>query len=421
MTGTPTLQDRESEIAVLNGCLADQEALDTVGLRPMDFTDSRHAAIYQAMLTIHEAGRTVDLVALNDQLKGKVEPSALARLDPVTASNVSYYAGKVLELSRRRQLLSILRAVKEDLLQARTFEQLVDGLEHRLTDLVVGNEGAIRKLGELLAPAIATLEKRYQLKGQTPGLSTGFRELDRVLTGFHPGNLIVIGARPSQGKTALALTMALDQALAGKPVGFFSAEMTGEQLVTRALAGIGRINSQSIATGLLREADFARLIDAGQKLFDVPLYIDDTAYIPLEQLRSRARKMRRMGIECLYVDYLTLIRYDLPKVPRFERVGEVTKTLKTLSKELAIPIVALSQVGRDAEDRMPTMADLRQSGEIEEDADVIIFLHRDRNQEEGRASRDRLTIVDIAKNRQGATETVELIFVPEYVRFESKA
>lgn len=418
-----TLQDKESELAVLNGVLADQEAMDELGLRPADFTDGRHALAFQAMTTIHEAGRTLDLLSLADQLRvdgANIESAFLAHLSPSTAANVVYYAGKVRELSTKRQLVGILRGVK-DALEAKTSEQIVDLLEGHLTDLVVGTGAAIKKLGDLLTPTIATLERRYLHKGEIPGLSTGFTELDRVLTGLHPGNLIVIGARPSQGKTALALTMALTQSMAGKTVGFFSAEMTGEQLVMRALAGIGRINSQSVATGLLREADFAKLIEAGQQLHEAPLLVDDTAYISLVQLRSRARKMRRMGIQCLYVDYLTLIRHGDAKTPRYERVGEVTKALKVLSRELSIPVVALSQVGREAENRLPTMADLRQSGEIEEDADVIIFLHRDKNQEDAGGGRDRLTVVDVAKNRHGATETVQLVFIPEFVRFESKA
>jgi len=417
-----TLQDKESELAVLNGVLAGQESLDELGLRAGDFTDHKYAAVFQAMLAVHEAGRTLDLLSLADQLRAQganVEGSVFAQLSPTQGANLTYYAGKVRELSTKRQLIAILRAVKEGL-DRTTSEEIIDLLEQRLTDLVVGETGAVKKLADLLGPAIATLEKRYLNKGEIPGLPTGFPELDRVLTGLHAGNLIVIGARPSQGKTALALTMALSQTTADKPVGFFSAEMTGEQLVMRALAGIGRINSQSVATGLLRPPDFARLMEASQRLYHLPLFVDDTAYISLAQLRSRARKMRRMGIQCLYVDYLTLIRYGDPKTPRWERVGEISKSLKLLSRELAIPVVALSQVGREAENRRPTMADLRQSGEIEEDADVIMFIHRDKDQPDD-SGRARLTLLDVAKNRHGATETLQLIFIPEYVRFESKA
>lgn len=417
------LQDRDAEAAVLNAMIADQECIDGIGLKAGDFTHSRNSALFTAIMKIHEAGRIVDQLAVFDQLKADgvtVDSVMIEQVAPVTAANVVYYANKVRGLSQKRQIIEMLRGVKDEI-DGKSAEEIIDGIEQRLTELTVGEEGSIRKVGDFLAPALDTIEKRFAGHGELPGLSTGFTELDHILTGFHPGNLIVIGARPSQGKTALALTMALHQALRGIPVGFFSCEMTGEQLVMRALAGIGRINSQSVSTGILKESDFAKLTEAGCKLRDAPLIVDETSYISLGQLRSRARKMRRMGIRCLYVDYLTLIRHGDSRTPRYERVGEISKSLKFLSRELQIPVVALSQVGREAEDRLPTMADLRQSGEIEEDADVIIFLHRDRDRDQGSSHRDRLTIVDVAKNRHGATDTVQLIFIPEYVRFESKA
>lgn len=417
------LQDREAEIAVLNAMIYDQECIDGLGLKAGDFTHSRNQALFTAIIKIHETGRTVDQAAVLDQLRTDrvtIDSGMMEQIFPVTAANVAYYAKKVRGLSQKRQIVEMLHGVKDDL-DGKSAEEIVDRIEQRLTELYVGEEGDVRKVGDFLEPALATIEKRYTGHGELPGLSTGFTELDHVLTGFHPGNLIVIGARPSQGKTALALTMALNQALQGIPVGFFSCEMTGEQLVMRALSGIGRINSQSVSTGILKQSDFSKLIDAGSKLHDAPLIVDETPYISLTQLRSRARKMRRMGVRCLYVDYLTLIRHGDSRTPRYERVGEISKSLKFLSRELQIPVVALSQVGREAENRLPTMADLRQSGEIEEDADVIIFLHRDR-EKDGQSSRnDRLTLVDVAKNRHGATETVQLIFIPEYVRFESKA
>jgi replicative DNA helicase len=415
------LQDPDSETAVLNGVLADQEALDEIGLVPEDFTDVTRSAIFRAMVTVHEAGRTVDIISVSDQLrvdKSPVQPSTVAHLSSVTAANIAYYAGKVRELSTKRRILAILRGVK-DQLEGNSAQDVIDSLDQKLTDLVVGHVTGITKIGSLLHSTLQTVENLYQHKGQIPGLSTGFPELDQVLAGLQAQDLIVIGARPSQGKTSLAFTMALNQACAGKPVGFFSAEMPAKRLVMRALSGLGRVNSQSVATGLLREADFARLMEAGGKLYNAPLYLDDTPNISLAQLRSRARKMRRLGVVCIYIDYLTLIRHGDNRTPRYERVGEITKSLKNLARELDIPIVALSQVGREAEGRLPTMADLRQSGEIEEDADVIIFIHRDRNSED--SGRDRLTIVDVAKDRNAATETIQLIFIPEYVRFESKA
>jgi replicative DNA helicase len=417
------LQDPDAELAVLNGVLADQEALDELDLRPEDFTDVKRIAMFRAMVTVHEAGRTLDIISLSDQLrvdKAPVTASEASHLSPVTAANIAYYASKVRELSTKRQILAIARSAKDGL-ESNTSEQVMDMIEQRLTDLAVGRTSTLKKPQELLGPAIHTLEQRYQLHGQIPGLSTGFSELDHVLTGLLPGSFYIIGARTSQGKTALALTMALNQAMSGKPVGFFSAEMTDQQLIIRALAGVGRVNTQSIATGLLRESDFSRLVDAGQKLYDVPLYIDDTPSISLTHLRSRARKMRRMGAQCIYVDYLTLIRHGDSKMPKHERVGEVSENLKELSRELNIPVVALSQVRRDAEGRMPNCSDLKESGDIEDDADVIIFLFRGQSDDNPSGGLDRLTLVNIAKNRHGATETIQLIFIPEYVRFESKA
>jgi replicative DNA helicase len=417
------LEDLDAEWSVINGIVADNASVDSLSLVVTDFAGSRNAMIFGAIRKIIDAGRKADTQAIAEQLRkdGKDDVAVdVFKLEPMTAANVGYYAKKVLDLSRKRRLVEVLRTVREGI-EKRDCEDLIGEIEKGLTDMSVATGHEIRTIGEILKPTVRIIEQRVSLNGGLPGISTGFPTLDRVTGGLQGGHYIVIGARPSTGKTALALTMALNMTVRGKVMtGFISSEMTGEQLTMRALAGIGKVNSMGIATGRLGHDGMSRILDACTTLMEAPLLIDDTPSIQLGTLLSRARKMKRMGIRVLYVDYLTLIRHGDARTPKHERVGEVSKSLKTLARELDIPVVALSQVGREAEDRMPTLADLRQSGEIEEDADIIILLHRDKREQQQGDGQDLTVDVDIAKNRTGPTDSFKLIFQPRYVRFETR-
>ena len=416
------LADPASERAVVDGVLADPSTLDELALRPSDFTDRRLGSIYQAMLHIQDAGRQIDLVAIADQLRvdGSAAGAAdLAGLNPITSGNIGYYAGKVGELALVRQLVGLLNKVSAHVGQASS-DELFDLLEGGLTEIAGAEQHEIAKISDMYGPAMDVIEQRYQSKGAPVGIPTGFRKIDELTTGFQPSEFIVIGARPSIGKTALALTIAMYMATHGVEVGFFSAEMAATSIMVRMLSTTGRVSSQRIRTGLLQASDFSRLMSASSLIQRASMYLDDTPNIKLTTFRSRARRMKRMGVQIIFLDYLTLIRHGDPRMPKHERVGEIVKEIKQLARELNIPIVALSQVRRDAEDKPPTLADLRQSGEIEEDADTVILLHRDRKASTESGEKDLTTYVDIAKQRNGPTDVVQLMFVPEYTTFEEK-
>jgi len=408
------LCDPQSERAILGAVLDDPSCFESIELADEDFQDADCRLAWTKVRAIIDSGKRPDLPLLGAEMPERAK--FLGELNPITAANASYYAERIRECSTRRGIIAIMRKAKE--LIDGPVDATLEAIETGLVELQGQDRRDMRTLRDLLDPAMELIEERYKLQGRPPGIETGFHRLDAPLGGLRNGNLIVIGARPSIGKTALALSMTLNMAAKGVRVGFFSLEMAAEQLGIRALASTGRINSQSLASGRMTPADFAKILDAGSILQRATVLIDDTPNIQLSMLKNRARRMKRYGVDVVVVDYLTLIRHGDARTPRWERVGEVSKNLKQLARELNIPVVALSQVGRDAEERMPTLADLRQSGEVEEDSDVVLLLHRDRKAAEG--SQDYTTQVDIAKNRHGATQTIELVFLPTYVSFEEK-
>lgn len=408
------LADLQSERMILGAVLDDPSCFESIELADEDFQDAECRLVWAKMRAIIDAGKRPDLTLLGSELPERVK--FLSELNPITAANASYYAERIRECSKRRGIVALMRKAKE--LIDGPIDAVLEAIEAGLVELQGQDRRDLRMLRDLLDPAMELIQERYKLQGRPPGIETGFRRLDAPLGGLRKGNLVIIGGRPSMGKTALALSMALHMATHDVRVGFFSLEMSAEQLVIRALASIGRINSQSLASGRMTEADFAKILDAGSVLQRAMVVIDDTPNIALALLKNRARRMKRFGVDVVFVDYLTLIRHGDARTPRWERVGDVSKNLKQLARELDIPIVALSQVGRDAEDRMPTLSDLRQSGEVEEDADVVLLMHRDRKAAED--EQDYTTQIDIAKNRHGATQMMELVFLPTYVSFEEK-
>lgn len=387
--------------------------LEDDGLTEDDFQTPKYRAVYTTMLKVRDLGLKIDLVTLGSHIDGSA--AGLADLDPVTSANFAFYVDKLRFASRRRRVDSMIREAHAALADSGS-EAALESIETGLTKLDGSDAGAIRTLVDVLHPVIDIIEERRKGRGALPGMTTGYRSLDGTIGGMLNGTLVIIAARPSVGKTALAMSMALRIAEKGAMVGFFSAEMTAEQIIMRAVAGVGRVPGDLLATGLITERDVVKVVDASGRLANAQMLIDDTANISLVDLKRRARKMHRLGAKIIFIDYLTLIRHGDAKTPLWQRVGEISKQLKQLARELRIPIVALSQVRRDAEERPPNLADLRQSGEIEEDADVIVLLHRDRDA--AAESGDHTTEVHIAKNRHGATGTVNLMFVPQFVTFE---
>jgi replicative DNA helicase len=270
---------------------------------------------------------------------------------------------------------------------------------------------------------VAAIEKLYHNQDDYTGIPTGFTELDNMTSGFQNSEFIVIGARPSVGKTALALTMATNISVAHKvAAGFFSLEMSDMALMQRMVAAEARISSQTIRTGMLKQSDFANLTSAAGRIYEAPLWISDAPSMRLLDLRAQARRMvSQHGVRIIFVDYISLISNENMDLPRHEQIAEISRSLKALARELNIPVVALSQVSRDTEGKRPMLSNIRESGSIEQDADVVIFLHRERNLEQ--ATTEALDVIPtdliVAKQRNGPVGTIKVAFIPRYTKFDN--
>ncbi|MBN1686745.1 MAG: replicative DNA helicase [Spirochaetales bacterium] len=438
---TSSLKDRvpphndEAEKATLGALLIDSEALSTVlrYLRPADFYRTAHNKIFQAIIDLFQKGEVIDIITLTNELRGRNElencggmsyVSALTSEVP-TSANVEYYARIVQGCSVRRSLIKISHGIianaYDDSLESRTIIEEAEKDIFEITDRQ--QTGSFKTAGEVVARTIEAIEKRYHAKDNYTGIPTGFQDLDNMTSGFQNAEFIVIGARPSVGKTAFACTIASNMAIRFKiPVGFFTLEMSDMALMQRIVASEARIESNKIRTALLTPADFHSLTDAAARIYEAPLYIEDTPNMKLLDVRAQARRMiTQYGAKIIFIDYLTLITPEREgNIPRHEQIAEISRSLKALARELDIPVVALSQVRRETEGKQPTLADLRESGSIEQDADVVIFLHRERvgmDQDESR--NDIVTEVNVAKQRNGPVGIIRLAFLPQYTKFES--
>jgi replicative DNA helicase len=427
----------EAEQATLGALLLDSEAIGTVirYLRPDNFYSLQNQKIFSAIISLFNKGQRSDLITITEELRGSGlldaagGPGYVASLtDTVpTSANVEYYARVVLENSVRRALLnisySIIAEAHDDSTESRA---VLEDAQKRIFELTDANQSATFKTPKELIPrAIEAIEKLYHTRDAFTGIPTGFIELDQMTSGFQKSELIIIGARPSVGKTALALTMAAHTAIKEKiPTAFFSLEMSDMQLMQRLISSESKIPSEKIRTGLLKISDFQLIQDAAGHIYDAPLYIVDMPNMKLLDLRAMARRLKaQFDIQILFIDYLTLITSENSLIPRHEQIAEISRSLKSLARELNIPVVALSQVRRDAEGKKPMLADLRESGSIEQDADVVMFLHRERVSTNKDGDRDQPidTELIVAKQRNGPIGDIEILFLPRYTKFVSKA
>jgi replicative DNA helicase len=302
--------------------------------------------------------------------------------------------------------------------------EIIEEAEKRIFDLAEENPtGHYKPAAEVIAKTIEAIEKLYHTRDSYTGVPCGIPDLDKMTSGFQKSEFIVIDARPSVGKTALALTMASNMAIRSRrPIGFFTLEMSDMALMQRLVAAEARINSEILRTGMLKPSDFNKLTEAAGRIYEAPLFIDDSPNIKLLDLRAQARRMRQQEkVEAIFVDYIGLVEPENKyNIPRHEQVAETSRSLKSLARELDIPIICLSQVGRQSEGKAPTLADLRESGSIEQDADVVMFLHRDRGEREGTSDMNNIeTELIVAKQRNGPVGTVKVAFIPKYTKFES--
>ncbi len=426
-----TIGDLEAERAVIGAVLLDNDCLEVVTryLRAEDFSTRSHRRIYEAIQALSGSGAGMDIVTVTDQMTrsgtlaeagGPAVVSELTSAVPTTA-NVEFYARKVKGESQRRALFRLGQRLQERAGDAEASEdELVDQAEQELFAIADQRPVApYTRAYDLMPATVNHLEKLYKLEGELPGIASGYADLDRMTGGFQDDDLVIIGARPSLGKSSIALSMAANMAIrGGVAVGIFSLETSCRQLMMRLIAGEGRVDSANLRRGTFRQSDFDRILDVGGKLVQTNLFINDTANIRLVDLRAQARRMRaRERVQILFVDYISLITHDRKDIPRYEQMAEVSRSLKALSRELGIPIVAVSQLRRETEGRRPNLADLRETGSLEQDADVVILLHRERDKEDEQL----VTEVILAKNRNGPIGTVQLAFVPRFTRFESIA
>ena len=429
----------EAEKATLGAILMNSDALLTVSkiLSPDDFYKNANKKIYQAMLNLDQQNSSnVDILTVTQELKrigelenagGAAYVSSLTSEVPTTA-NVEYYAQIVQDNSIRRSLIltsnEIIARAFDDTVSTGT---MLEDAERKIFSITEKNHSTDYKaVRSLVKPAFDVIEKRMGTKSECTGIPSGYSDLDSLTNGFQNSELIVIGARPSVGKTALALSMAAN--MAGrykKRVGFFSLETDGMALMQRLLAGEAKVNSHKIQSGFITQHDFSRLGAAGDVLFNSPMFICDTPNMRLIDLRTEARKLKaKEKIEIIFIDYIGLISSESKDLPRHEQVAEISRSLKQLARELKIPVVVLAQVKREVEsrkDERPALSDLRESGSIEQDADLVLFLHRVKKKdgdEEPDVSAGKEVDVLIAKNRNGPIGEVKLMFLPAYTRFE---
>jgi replicative DNA helicase len=405
------------------------------------FYDLRHRTIYDACIEMYDRKAPVEVPSLQQVLRDRNQLEAvggvayLASLpDAVpSAANLSYYADIVREKHvLRRMIATCNTAVARAYEEQEQVESVVDEVQRDILQIAQDREdrGAAR-IKELVNSAIAKIEHYFMNKGQPTGLGTGFTDLDKMTTGLQPGDMIVIAARPSMGKTSLAMNIAEHVAMElRQPVGVFSLEMTAQSLVMRLLCSRARINMRNVTSGFLSERDLPRIGGVAQTLAEAPLFIDDTGGLSILQLRARARRMfQQFQIKLFVIDYLQLLHSSSAKADnRQQEIADISNGVKQLAKDLNVPVIVLAQLNREMEkekNRKPRLSDLRESGSIEQDADLVAMLYREqRDDDEGGPAPDQDAVpvnLLIAKQRNGPTGDVPLTFFKSYTRFESAA
>ena len=426
----------EAEQATLGALLLNFDAISNVVslLDSEKFYSYQNKLIYEAMISLFRQNIHGDTLSLINELTktGKLEEAggaayiaSLTDLVP-TAANVEYYAKIVLDQSTRRELIRISQELKAaSYNETKESRGIIEEAEKLIFTLSDKNQTTkVYNMKEIINDTINAVEEHYKNKSTFTGIPTGFAKLDTMTSGFQNSELIILGARPSIGKTAMALSMmeyiAVDQKI---PCGFFSLEMSALMLGQRLLSQTARVPGGKLKSGMLRIEDFQKLQRAASRCYEAPLYIIDVPNMPLLDLKAMARRLVvNQGVKIIFIDYIGLISTDNPNTQVWEQVSEISKSLKALARELAIPIVALCQVSRDAEGEEPTLNQLRGSGSIEQDADVVMFLHRERRktaEQEENPVQDAKLIV--AKQRNGPTGDVDILYLSSYTKFENKA
>lgn len=422
---------------MLGALFLDRDVLFKVArfLRPDDFYMEGHRLIYKAFLDLDEAGVPPDLLTVTDKLRqqghlekvgGATYVASLAGMVP-TAANAEHHARIVEEKALLRSIISVANRIAgmgyegED-----EADRLIDEAERMLMELGVRrSSSAFSPLDRILVEIFQIIEDRFRNKGKVSGVLTGFADLDKLCCGLQPGDLIIVAGRPAMGKTSFGMTVAHQAALFNRvPTAIFSLEMAKAQIVQRMLCAEAMVDMQKVRSGHLSELDWSKLTEAAARLAGIPLYIDDSPGISVRQLRAKVRRLKaEKGLGLIVIDYLQLMQGAVRSENRQQEIADISRSLKALAKDLNVPIIALAQLSRSVEQRdkkRPIMSDLRESGSLEQDADVVMFIYREEYYKPDTEKRGIAEII-VAKQRNGPTGSVDLAFLKEFTRFMNLA
>ena len=437
-------QAREAERAVLGGLMLETHRFDTViqVIKDNDFDGKDHQIIFQSMSELVEENKPLDPLTVSEKLDNKNSLNKVGGKDYLielatstpSAANLEAYAEIIRQRSITRRLMKTNSEISELISnpQGQDGVALLDQAESMifaLNDEASKDNESLKSMKSLIPSTMDRLHELSNKKGGLIGSSTGFTDLDKKLLGIQDGDLIVVAGRPSMGKTSLAMNLAENVLVDNDSKGavlIFSLEMPGESLTTRMLSGMSKLNQQNVRSGMLKDNELKLLLQEGERLKNLPLWIDDSSLLTPMELRAKARRLARQeehGLSLIVVDYLQLMQLPSSSENRVNQISEISRSLKSLAKELNVPVIALSQLNRAVEQRpnkRPIMADLRDSGAIEQDADVILFIYRDEVYNEDSDQGNKAEII-IGKQRNGPIGTVNLTFLKEYTRFENYA
>jgi len=430
-------QSLEAEVSVLGGVLLENEALNRVleVVNESDFYREAHRQIFSALLGLYERNEPADLITLSETLKkrgaleevGGIEYLNFLVNSVPTAANIVYYAKIIKEKSIVRKLINrATEIISQGYGDTGDVDEFLDRSERLIFEI---SEDRVRPsffpIKDIIKASFKTIEKLYEKKQLITGVPTGFTKLDELTSGLQASDLIIVAGRPSMGKTALALNIAQHAAIEGGiPSAIYSLEMSKEQLALRMLCSNAKVDAHRLRGGFLSEADWPNLTRAAGHLSEAPIFIDDTPGLTVLEMRAKSRRLKaEHNLGLVVVDYLQLMRGRADSETREQEISDISRSLKALAKELTLPVIALSQLNRKVEDRgdkRPQLADLRESGAIEQDADVIIFLYRDEvyNRSEDNPHKGKAEII-IGKQRNGPTDRFELAFLDKYTCFEN--
>lgn len=423
----------EAEQATIGSMLIDQEAITIASeiVNVDDFYNRQYGILYEAMLELNNERKQVDIVTLLDKLKEKDVPEEMVNLEYLrdviaavpTSANIRYYAGIVAEKATLRRLIRITGEIENNCYEGKeSTEFILDDTEKKVFDLLQRRSSEdFENISDVVEKALENIEAAFYAGGSITGVPTGFLDLDYMTSGLHGSELILIAARPAMGKTAFVLNIAQHMAFKkDMSVAIFSLEMGKEQLINRLLALQGNVEATHIRNGQLDDSEWDKLVESAAIISQSRLIIDDTPGITVQDLRSKCRKYKlEKGLDVIIIDYLQLMTGSGKSDSRTQEVADISRSLKLLARELNVPVIALSQLSRAVEsrpDKRPMMSDLRESGAIEQDADVVMFIYRDDYYNKD-SEKKNISEIIIGKQRSGPTGTVELVWMPEYTKF----